>query len=119
MRTVSVSAVSLLAMLLSGGATAGDRSLRPEPVVGLLDCAGGGVVLPGSDTCLSLGGSVRAEATVGSRERPPSTRSIRQSLTHFGATARVELDARTPTAMGPFRVFTSVRLHAPAATAGP
>ena len=106
----------ILCLLASVAAQAGERPLAPPtPATGLRDCAGGGIILPGSRTCLHLGGSVRAEATTGFGEGHTArdTAGTRRSLTHFGTEARIALDARTPTDMGPLRVYVEGRSRMP------
>ncbi len=64
----------------------------------------GFVQLPGSTTCVRLGGRVRAETTVGAPRRVS-----REQISGFGTSARVSIDARTDTAYGPVRAYMSVR----------
>ena len=85
-------------------ASAGGASAAP--------CGAGELVLPGTSTCLRLGGVVRAEAAVGHGAAPivPSAPDggRRRSTAALRAGARVDLDARVPTASGPLRAYMAV-----------
>ncbi len=79
-------------------------------------CGGQGLVLPGTDTCLRLGGMARAEAATraagsGSAAVPgaSATPSAGARASRLRAQGRVDLDARTETSAGPIRAFLSVR----------
>jgi hypothetical protein len=63
----------------------------------------GFVQLPGSTTCVKIGGRVVAETTTGSR------RIARDQIAGFGASGRVSLDARTETPYGPVRSYIRVK----------
>lgn len=74
-------------------------------------CGPGELVLPGTATCLRLGGVLRAEAAA-ARTSPivapaPETGGRRSAALRNGA--RVDLDARVPTAAGPLRAYLAVR----------
>jgi hypothetical protein len=91
-----------------------DRPHAPPVADGLRDCAGG-FILPGSETCLRLGGAVRQDDTLrtGRGADLSPTKAGGRSLIASGSTARVTLDARTPTTLGPVRVYMSVRSRLP------
>jgi hypothetical protein len=97
--------VSLLALAASGAAPAWavepwtiPEVARPCPQQGP-----GFVQMPGSATCVKLGGRVVAETTVGSR------RIARDQISGFGASGSVSLDARTNTEYGPLRTYVRVK----------
>lgn len=105
-----VAAVGLLASNAAVAAQSPSPSARPVAA-----CGSQGMLLPGSDICIKLGGIARAEAAskttgsgsslvTGTAAMPPATRATRLS-----AQGRVDLDARTETAAGPIRAFLSVR----------
>ena len=87
--------LGLAAGLLAGAALAGERA-RPSQGAGpaplFADCAPGLTPVPGTRTCLRLGGRVRAEAG-----------AVRESVQ-----GRATLDARTHTEFGPVRTFLQV-----------
>src|SRR5689334_4455286 len=63
----------------------------------------GFVQVPGSSTCVKLGGRVVAETTLGSR------RVARDQISGVGASGSVSLDARTNTEYGPVRAYMRVK----------
>lgn len=84
-------------MIISVAALAGDDASR--------SCARHGpgfVEVPGTATCMRIGGRVRAEVGASTR------RNARETGT--GTAARLSIDTRTDTAYGPLRSF--VRLKA-------
>ncbi|WP_210496284.1 porin [Microvirga antarctica] len=62
--------------------------------------------VPGTETCLRIGGRVRSDVVMG------SGRSRLQDVSGVQTGARVTLDARTPTPYGPLR--TVIRYQTPA-----
>ena len=86
--------------------------LAAVPGVSAAPCGSGELVLPGTATCLRLGGIVRAEAATGRAAAPivpsaPDGGRRRSAALRTGA--RVDLDARVPTAAGPLRAYLAVR----------
>ena len=85
------------------GAQAADlpsRKAAPVEYVRVCSAYGAGFFfIPGTDTCLRVGGRVRAEYTVGER--------YGDQFDSFGTRARgrINVDARTATAYGPLRTF--------------
>lgn len=67
----------------------------------------GFVGVPGSNTCVRIGGRVVAETTVGAR------RVARDQIAGFGASGSVSLDARTRTEFGTVRTFVRVKAGDP------
>ena len=103
MRIIGV--ITVVAIAFAGRvptATAESGSLHHPPIQGLRDCPNGGIVLPGSSTCLRFSGSVRTETTV---------RTDFRSITHTGGSATLAVDARAPTELGPVRIYTAVRVR--------
>ena len=77
-----------------------------------LPCGPGGLALPGTTTCLRLGGVVRAEAATRAAPAivaPAPDGGRGRSVATLRAGARVDLDARTPTPYGPLRAYMAVR----------
>jgi len=118
---------SAAALVATAGATAADLpSKKAAPVQYVQVCSAYGAgffTIPGTDTCLKIGGRVRADyAMSGTKDIFSSNASTAanelaasQSLYGFEARGRVELDARTPTAYGTVQAVTSLRV---ARTAG-
>ena len=115
---------SVTAFAAVAGAQAADlpsRKSAPVNYVKICDAYGAGFFfIPGTDTCLKVGGYVRAEwqytpaqstITVSGGGVPALTAIAgSQDTTGTEVRGRVDLDARTPTALGTVR--TSVRLRA-------
>lgn len=60
--------------------------------------------IPGTTTCIRIGGRVRSEFTVASR------RATRDDAGGFRTGGRVSIDARTDTAYGPLRSFVRLKV---------
>jgi hypothetical protein len=75
-------------------------------------CGAGELLLPGTTTCLHLGVVLRAEAKAGNGGSSivPAVRESgrRRAGAALRAGARVDVDARMPTAAGPLRAYVSV-----------
>ena len=102
------------------GAQAADlpsKKAAPATYVKICDAYGAGFFyIPGSDTCVRLGGYVRAEYQYvpGKDVINATTGAIAQSKniqaeTGFETRGRIDVDARTPTAMGVARTFVRLR----------
>jgi hypothetical protein len=100
---VSTLGMATAALTLAGAANAADLpSRKAAPVEYVKVCSAHGTgffYIPGSDTCLRIGGRVRAEYMY----REPLSRD--EDATGFRARGRVQLDARTATAYGTLRSF--------------
>ncbi|RYC32456.1 porin [Lichenibacterium minor] len=82
-------------------ASAGGASAAP--------CGAGELALPGTATCLRLGGVVRAEAQAGRGAAPiVPDGGRRRDAAASRAGARVDLDIRAPTAYGPLRGYVAI-----------
>jgi hypothetical protein len=97
-------AIVSLTLLAAAPALAAERWVAPETVRACPQHGPGFVQVPGSTTCVKVGGRVVAETTLGAR------RISRDQIAGFGASGRVSLDARTDTPYGPVRGY--VRLKA-------
>ena len=97
-------AVAYLALAVATPALAGEAWVAPETVRACPQHGPGFVQVPGSTTCVKVGGRVVGETTVGAR------RIARDQIAGFGASGRVSVDARTDTPYGPVRGY--VRLKA-------
>lgn len=95
-------------------ALATDLSAAPEPIdyVGLCDSYGERFYyIPGTETCLRVGGKVRIEYRINNFGDAPSAWSDRASDdTNFFARGYLYLDSRTNTEFGLLRTFTSMYL---------
>ncbi len=100
--TVSVPAVAQIAQPIPQQRGILAQPMRPlPPRAAMLACPEYGPGFfrqPGSSTCLRISGQVRGEAGV--RQRG----SAMQDSTGFSSRARVMLDARTQTELGPLRL---------------
>jgi len=103
------------------GASAADlpsKKAAPATYVKICDAYGAGFFfIPGSDTCVKLGGLARAEYTYspGKNTVDVATGALQQSSavqseTGFFARGRLNVDARTPTSMGVARTFFRLRV---------
>jgi hypothetical protein len=93
-------------------ATAAALLLAAGTGASAMPCGPGELVLPGTATCLRLGGVLRAE-TATTRGTAPIAAAAPNGGRHRSAaalrsSARVDLDARVPTASGPLRAYVSV-----------
>ena len=84
-------------------ASALERVPVPDPVRACPRYGPGFVEVPGSTTCIKLGGRVTSEYTTGTRH------VSRDQIAGFGTSARVSMDTRTDTAYGPLRSYVRVR----------
>ena len=102
------------------GAQAADlpsKKAAPATYVKICDAYGAGFFyLPGTETCVRLGGYVRAEYqfTPGKDTIDVANGKVQQfaniqSTTGFEARGRIDVDARTPTAVGAARTFIRLR----------
>ena len=67
----------------------------------------GFIAMPGTTSCVRIGGRVTAQTTVGAR------RISRDRTVGAGASGTVSIDIRTDTPRGPFRTFVRVRAGDP------
>jgi hypothetical protein len=129
------SAAGIVAMTVARAGDLPSGKSSPVAYAKICDAYGAGFFfIPGSDTCLRVGGYARAEYAylqrttmiavprfMGNLSSPaalaPNPKfapaSAIDSTTGFTANGRVELDARTPTPLGDVRVFISVRGQTP------
>jgi hypothetical protein len=94
---------ALICLAGLGPAAALERVPVPDPVRACPRYGPGFVEVPGSRTCMRVGGRVRSEYTTGTR------RVSRDQIAGFGTSARVSLDTRTDTEYGPVRSYVRVR----------
>ena len=110
--------LALVTMVLATGVSVGGATAQPASTAAVRSCSSDPAAykVPGSDTCLRIGGYLATEATMqmqvprgfaepafSGRRSPPS------SLSGSRIDAAVHVDARTQTELGPVRVFVSVR----------
>ena len=112
---------SLLLLVGASGATAQSLPLfLSAPALPVTDCGGLGrsFALPGSASCVRIGGSVWAGATLGRATRlalspvQPADRIIgpgKVALSPPRLQSRLSLDVRADTAYGPIRAYVSIR----------
>ena len=121
---------SAAALVATAGASAADlpsRKAAPVAYVKVCDAYGAGFFyIPGTDTCIKVGGRVRADysfsagqdiyssgtisGVTGVRTNVLSTSNNAQNLYGWEARGRVDLDARTPTAWGTVQTVLALRL---------
>ncbi len=123
---------SATAFVAVAGANAADlpsKKAAPVNYVKVCDAYGAGFyTIPGTDTCIKVGGRVRADyamsgkqdiysttgATIardtGAKTNVVSTAGSVQNIYGWEARGRVDLDARTPTAYGTVQSVASIRL---------
>ena len=117
-KSILLGSAAILATVV--GAQAADlpsKKAAPATYVKICDAYGAGFFyIPGSDTCVRLGGYVRAEyqyvpgkdvinATTGAIAQSKNV----QAETGFETRGRIDVDARTPTSMGVARTFVRLR----------
>jgi hypothetical protein len=102
---IKLGCISLASLVALGLAPAGalERVPVPDPVRACPRYGPGFVQVPGSTTCIKLGGRVTSEYTTGTRH------VSRDQIAGFGTSARVSMDTRTDTAYGPLRSYVRVR----------
>lgn len=89
---------------------------KAEPVEYVRVCAAQGAgffYVPGTDTCIRIGGRVRAELVYGETQNTNLTgvgNGRRQDAIGFRARGRLDLDVRTPTDYGTVRAFVRFQL---------
>jgi len=117
------SAATLVAVAGAQAADLPSKKAAPATYVKVCDAYGAGFfVIPGTDTCLKVGGYVRAEY-----QYTPATKAYTstgalltsyvstnvaknmQDTTGYEVRGRIEVDGRTPTSMGPARTFVRLR----------
>lgn len=103
--------VGLVAAAVAGGAVAAERR-TPTPAMvpsapACLRHGPGFVEVPGTRTCIRIGGRVRAEAGGG------TGRVSRDDIAAPRASGRVSVDTRTDTDYGPVRTFVRMRAGQP------
>ena len=100
--SLALSLIALAAPALAGPAP---RPSAPAPDFDAAACAGYGpgyAPVPGTRTCLKVGGRVTSEARVTSGGRREG------AATRFGNRAQVRAEAITPTELGPLRTVFEV-----------
>ncbi|QQO13868.1 porin [Bradyrhizobium diazoefficiens] len=109
--------LSSVAMLTGAGAQAADLPVKAKPVEYVKICSlygAGFYYIPGSDTCIKLGGYVRADFTAHAFDftayNSGSAAANNRLTNYFGARSRVDLniDSRTATEYGTLRTFADV-----------
>ena len=116
-KTLLSSAAVIMAVAGANAADLPSKKAAPATYVKICDAYGAGFFyIPGTDTCVKLGGYVRAEYqyTPGKDTISASTGAMQQSnqlqsTTGYETRGRIDVDARTPTAMGAARTFIRLR----------
>ena len=117
-KSILLGSAAVLATVV--GAQAADlpsKKAAPATYVKICDAYGAGFFyIPGSDTCVKLGGYVRAEYQYvpGKDVINPADGKVLQSKSSLAETGyetrgRIDVDARTPTSMGVARTFVRLR----------
>jgi len=125
-KTLLGSAAVIMAVVGAQAADLPSKKAAPATYVKICDAYGAGFFfMPGSDTCVKLGGYVRAEYqytpakdvytdprlkadTIALYQTVNQTANS-QSTSGYEARGRIEVDARTPTSMGVARTFVRLR----------
>ena len=102
MTKASLIGLTACAALACASAEAGALERQPESARSCPRHGPGFIEVPGTSTCIRIGGRVRAE--YGS-----ATGRVSRDRVDFGRTGQVSLDSRTDTAYGPFRSFVRIR----------
>jgi len=127
------SAATLVAVAGAQAADLPSKKAAPATYVKVCDAYGAGFfVIPGTDTCVKVGGYVRAEyqyvpsqkinrvdgttqttnflvTSASTNTFTTYTHEKTQDQTGYEMRGRIDVDARTPTAMGPARTFVRLR----------
>lgn len=110
------SATTLIAVASAQAADLPSKKAAPVSYVKICDAYGAGFFnIPGTDTCVKLGGYVRAEYQyVPGKDTKNLDGTVKQSKkdqaeTGYEVRGRIDVDARTPTSMGPARTFVRLR----------
>ncbi len=111
------SAAGLVAVAGAQAADLPSKKAAPATYVKICDAYGAGFFyIPGSETCVKLGGYVRAEYQYvpATNQYSASTGALSQSkdvvsTAGYEIRGRIDVDARTPTAMGAARTFVRLR----------
>lgn len=117
--------VGAAGIAVTGGAQAADLPVKAKPIEYVRICSlygAGFYYIPGTDTCLRIGGELRAEYNFGDgnsgyavpyfqRNGIPQDTRDRNSY-HFRARAYMNMDARQQTAYGTLRSFVRIRFQA-------
>ena len=110
------SAAGIVAIAGAQAADLPSKKAAPATYVKICDAYGAGFFyIPGSETCVKLGGYVRAEYQyVPGKDTVTTAGALQQSKnvqaeTGFEVRGRIDVDARTPTAMGAARTFVRLR----------
>ena len=99
-------AIALALTLAAGGALAAERLRPAETAARACPQYGAGFVeVPGTTTCIRVGGRVRADYVASSSRRTIS----RDQIAGFGPSGSVSADVRTDTAAGPLRAYVRTR----------
>jgi hypothetical protein len=110
------SATTIIAVASAQAADLPSKKAAPVSYVKVCDAYGAGFFnIPGTDTCVKLGGYVRAEYQyVPGKDVKNASGAVTQSKKNMSETGyevrgRIDVDARTPTAAGPARTFIRLR----------
>ena len=125
MKIVKTLLLGSVAALAATSAQAADLPVKAKPVEYVKVCSlygAGFYYIPGTDTCIRIGGELRAEYgfgdgnagfTLGFFERDGIAQGTRDAnMYHFRARAYTNFDARQQTAFGTLRSFVRVRFQA-------
>jgi len=112
------SATAFVAVVGANAADLPSKKAAPVSYVKICDAFGAGFyTIPGSDTCIKIGGRVRADYAASGRKdvytassTSTSAGATEQNLWGNEGRGRVDLDARTPTSFGTVQAVTSLRM---------
>ena len=117
--TLLGSATAIVAVVGANAADLPSKKAAPVQYVKVCDAYGAGFyTIPGTDTCIKVGGRVRADYAMSARKDINTANattvagsSKSQNLWGNEARGRLDLDARTPTAYGTVQAVVSTRVH--------
>ena len=127
-KTLLGTAAVLLTVVGAQAADLPSKKAAPATYVKICDAYGAGFFfIPGTDTCMKVGGYVRVDydyrperksTTYATATTATAANAIDQTTSGFYNRGTVQLDARTPTSMGVARTFMALRMETGAGVLG-
>jgi len=115
------SATAFVAVVGANAADLPSKKAAPVSYVKVCDAYGAGFyTIPGTDTCIKIGGRVRADYAASGKKDVYTTAATGTGLSALSASenlwgnearGRLDMDARTPTSFGTVQAVTSTRVH--------
>ena len=115
------SATAFVAVVGANAADLPSKKAAPVSYVKVCDAFGAGFyTIPGTDTCIKIGGRVRADYAASGKKDVYTTAATGTGLSALSASenlwgnearGRLDMDVRTPTSFGTVQAVTSTRVH--------